>query len=292
MSVMIEIDENSGFCFGVINAIRTAELYLQNNDFLYCLGDIVHNNEEVARLSSLGLKVISHEQFQNLSNTTVLIRAHGEPPQIYEIAAKNNIQLIDATCPVVLKLQRRIRDEYLQYGSRKQILIFGKKGHAEVIGLLGQTDNQGVVLSSEADVSLIDYSKPSKLYSQTTQNLEQYYNLIDIIKREYDSVSGKGMFEFEDTVCRKVSSKAKQIAQFAAKYDLILFVTGEKSSNGKYLSDVCKSVNSNTFIVTQKEQLKEMDFSNVHSIGICGATSTPMWLMQQIADECSRNFQI
>lgn len=292
MSVMIEIDENSGFCFGVINAIRTAELYLQNNDFLYCLGDIVHNNEEVARLSSLGLKVISHEQFQNLSNTTVLIRAHGEPPQIYEIAAKNNIQLIDATCPVVLKLQRRIRDEYLQYGSRKQILIFGKKGHAEVIGLLGQTDNQGVVLSSEADVSLIDYSKPSKLYSQTTQNLEQYYNLIDIIKREYDSVSGKGMFEFEDTVCRKVSSKAKQIAQFAAKYDLILFVTGEKSSNGKYLSDVCKSVNSNTFIVTQKEQLKEVDFSNVHSIGICGATSTPMWLMQQIADECSRNFQI
>lgn len=292
MSVIIEIDENSGFCFGVINAIRTAEHYLQNNDFLYCLGDIVHNNEEVSRLSSLGLKVISHEQFNNLSNTTVLIRAHGEPPHIYEIAAKNNIKLIDATCPVVLKLQRRIRDEYLQYGSRKQILIFGKKGHAEVVGLLGQTDNQGVVISSEADIALIDFSKPSKLYSQTTQNLEKYYKLIDIIKQKYESVKGNDMFEFEDTICRKVSSKAKQIAQFATKYDLILFVTGGKSSNGKYLSDVCKSVNNNTFIITKKEQLTEVDFTNVRSIGICGATSTPMWLMQQIADECLKYFQI
>lgn len=291
MPVKIAIDENSGFCFGVINAIRTAEKYLEENEFLYCLGDIVHNNDEVLRLSHLGLRIITHEQFAELHDTTVLIRAHGEPPQIYRTAEKNNIKLIDATCPVVLKLQQRISMEYAKHKTDKQILIFGKKGHAEVVGLLGQTEDNGIVISSESDVSHIDFSKPAIMYSQTTQNLEQYYSLIEAIKARYSAAGHLKMFDYHDTICRKVSSKAKQIAAFATQHDMILFVTGEKSSNGKYLSDVCASINSNTHIITQIGQLDQLDYSGINTVGICGATSTPMWLMQQVAEKCEKIFQ-
>lgn len=287
MPLKVSIDEHSGFCFGVINAIRTAENYLEKHRSLYCLGDIVHNSEEVKRLSGLGLKIITHEKFSILKDTTVLIRAHGEPPEIYDIAKKNNIELIDATCPVVLRLQKRISDVYQKSRSRKQILIFGKKGHAEVVGLLGQTENNGIVIASTDDLQAVDFSKPSIIYSQTTQNLDQYYELVDVVRRRYEEAGKGASLEFEDTICRKVSSRARQIAEFAKKHDLVIFVTGEKSSNGLYLSSVCLQNNPRTFIISSVSQLGDVDFSGIETVGICGATSTPMWLMEQIAAKCS-----
>lgn len=289
MAKHVVIDENSGFCFGVTNAISTAEKYLQEHHFLYCLGDIVHNNEEMSRLSTLGLEIITHEQFKELHDTTVLIRAHGEPPEIYRIAEQNRIRLIDATCPVVLKLQQRIADAYhATSDSKRQILIFGKKGHAEVVGLLGQTDNSGIVLSSAADIERIDFSRPAKIYSQTTQSLEQYNQLIQQIRMRYEEDGHAGWLEFEDTICRKVSSRAKQIAEFATRFDVILFVSGEKSSNGLYLYNICKQHNPKSYMLTQVDQLDSLDLSETESIGICGATSTPMWLMQEIAAKCAK----
>jgi len=288
MAKQVVIDENSGFCFGVTNAINTAEKYLTEHHFLYCLGDIVHNNEEMSRLSALGLEIITHEQFKNLHNTTVLIRAHGEPPEIYRIAEQNHIRLIDATCPVVLRLQKRILDAYHTSGKDRQILIFGKKGHAEVVGLLGQTDNTGIVLSSIADIECIDFSRPSILYSQTTQSLELYNQLIDQIHSRYKSQGHDDWFEFHDTICRKVSSRAKQIAEFATRFDVILFVSGEKSSNGLYLYNICKEHNPQSHMITQVDQVESLDLSKTETIGICGATSTPMWLMQEIAAKCAK----
>ena len=287
MPKKVVIDENSGFCFGVINAIQTAEKYLQEHPSLFCLGDIVHNNEEVKRLTSLGLQIITREQFMTLRDTTVLIRAHGEPPEIYRIAERNRIHLIDATCPVVLRLQKRISDDYHAHTADRQMLIFGKKGHAEVVGLLGQTDNTGIVLSSMSDIDLIDFSKPSKLYSQTTQSIEQYYQLIDQIRSRYEKDGHADWFEYEDTICRKVSSRAKQIAEFATCYDAILFISGEKSSNGLYLYNICKQHNPRTFMLTHANQLDSIDLSNAETVGVCGATSTPMWLMREIAAKCA-----
>ena len=283
----IVVDQNSGFCFGVINAIRTAEKYLKEHNTLYCLGDIVHNNEEVQRLSDMGLQIIDYEQFKSLKDTTVLIRAHGEPPETYRIAEENNIRLIDATCPVVLKLQKRILGEHRNNTSGKQILIYGKKGHAEVVGLLGQTENTGIVISSPEDIDGIDFSRPAILYSQTTQSLENYRKLIDTIQSRYTLAGHAGWFEHEDTICGKVSSRAKQIADFASSFDIILFVSGEKSSNGLYLYNICKEHNPRSFFLTNVEQLQQLALSQADSIGICGATSTPMWLMQQVADKCA-----
>lgn len=283
----IVIDENSGFCFGVINAIRTAEQYLQEHQSLYCLGDIVHNNEEVNRLEAMGLQIISKEQFLQLHDTTVLIRAHGEPPEIYHIAEQNHIRLIDATCPVVLRLQKRIFDAYHTPNADRQILIFGKKGHAEVIGLLGQTDNTGIVLSSPADIERIDFTRPSIMYSQTTQSLELYNQLIEQIHSRYEAQGHGDWFEYEDTICRKVSSRAKQIAEFASRFDVILFVSGEKSSNGLYLYNICKQHNPRSYMLNQVDQLESLDLSDAETIGICGATSTPMWLMQEMASKCA-----
>ena len=287
MPKKIVVDQNSGFCFGVINAIRTAEKYLLEHNTLYCLGDIVHNSEEVQRLSDMGLQIIDYNQFKSLKDTTVLIRAHGEPPETYRIAENNNIQLIDATCPVVLKLQKRILGEHQNNTSGKQILIYGKKGHAEVIGLLGQTGNTGIVISSPDDIECIDFSRPAILYSQTTQSLENYRMLIDIIQSRYQAAGHADWFEHEDTICGKVSSRAKQIADFASSFDVILFVSGEKSSNGLYLYNICKEHNPRSFFLTNVEQLLQIDLSQADSIGICGATSTPMWLMQQVADKCA-----
>ncbi|MDL2297025.1 4-hydroxy-3-methylbut-2-enyl diphosphate reductase [Bacteroidales bacterium OttesenSCG-928-B11] len=281
----IAIDENSGFCFGVINAIQTAENYLQNHSKLYCLGDIVHNNEEVNRLTRLGLIVISHEQFQKLHDTTVLIRAHGEPPETYQLAERNNITLIDATCSVVLKLQQRIRDVYRKLNdSEGQILIFGKQGHAEVIGLLGQTEQNGLVISSIADIEKIDFSKIAILFAQTTQSLQDYYALTDEIKTRYQNVGNERLFDFHDTVCRSVANRSKQIAEFAKRFDRVIFVSGEKSSNGLYLYGICKANNPQTFFISNAEQVLDLPVNQDDSVGICGATSTPMWLMRKVED--------
>lgn len=278
----ITIDKDSGFCFGVINAIRTAEEYLSQHQHLYCLGDIVHNNEEVKRLASKGLKVVSNEQFIQLHDTTVLIRAHGEPPETYQTAQRNNIKLIDATCPVVLHLQQNIKKKYESSGPERQILIYGKKGHAEVTGLLGQTQRNGIVISSTEDLNLIDYTKPASLYSQTTQSLEDYYQLIDTIRQRYADFHHEEIFEYQDTICRLVANRSKHIREFASQHDIILFVSGEKSSNGLYLYDICKQSNPRTYFISKIEQLSHYQFLANESIGICGATSTPMWLMEQI----------
>lgn len=286
MARKVVIDENSGFCFGVINAIRTAEEHLREHPFLYCLGDIVHNSEEVRRLTSMGLRIITNEQMRDLRDTTVLIRAHGEPPETYRLAEQNRIHLIDATCPVVLRLQKRIHDEYRTSGD-KQILIFGKKGHAEVVGLLGQTDNTGIVISTPEDIERIDFSRPSKLYSQTTQSLERYNNLIRLIHTRYEAEGHADWFSFEDTICRKVASRARQIADFATRHDVILFVSGEKSSNGMYLYNICKEHNPHSFLLSRTEQLDDVPIGENDTVGICGATSTPMWLMEEIAARCA-----
>lgn len=279
----ITIDKNSGFCFGVVRAIEAAEMNLQNESKLYCLGDIVHNNEEVKRLSTMGLEIISHDVFNTLQDTKVLIRAHGEPPETYLFAKKNNIRLIDATCVVVLKLQQDIKRSYEDPAFENgQILIYGKAGHAEVIGLLGQTKNNGLVISSYEDIDKIDFNRPAKLYSQTTQSVEEYQNIIDAIQKKYAKKGNECMFTFYDTICKRVANRANEIREFAARFDKVIFVSGEKSSNGLYLFDICKQTNPKSYFIYRTEQLKEIFFSKNDKIGVCGATSTPMWLMEDI----------
>ncbi len=285
----ITIDKNSGFCFGVVRAIESAEENLQKNKQLYCLGDIVHNNEEVNRLHNMGLKIVTHQEFAQLHDVKVLIRAHGEPPETYRIAKKNNIELIDATCVVVLKLQQDIKKNYEDINCRDgQILIFGKAGHAEVIGLLGQTNGKGIVISSVSDIGAIDYSKPAKLYSQTTQSVEEYQTIIAAIQEKYNEKDNGHLFQSYDTICRRVANRAKQIQSFAKQYDKIIFVSGEKSSNGLYLFDVCKKANQQSYFIYRSKQLQEIPFKEEDNIGICGATSTPMWLMEAIAEKIKK----
>lgn len=280
----IVIDRYSGFCAGVIKAIQTAESYLEKQATLYCLGDIVHNNEEVNRLSRLGLEIITHEEYRNLRETTVLIRAHGEPPEIYDIARKNSITLIDATCPVVLNLQQRIKRKCQESLPENQVLIFGKKGHAEVIGLLGQTGEKGMVISSLEDVEKIDFSRPAVLYSQTTQSLEKYEQLVAAIKERYHSLNRPDLFQSFDTICRLVANRSHQIKMFAKEFDKIIFVSGEKSSNGIYLFQLCKESNPHSYFISHPDQIKNLPIAKNQSIGICGATSTPMWLMEEIKE--------
>jgi 4-hydroxy-3-methylbut-2-enyl diphosphate reductase len=288
----ITIDKNSGFCFGVIHAIESAEKHLKKYKHLYSLGDIVHNNEEMKRLISLGLEVISFEQFKQLKNTRVLIRAHGEPPATYKIAEENQIELIDATCCVVLALQQRIKEKFLdEQNEEGQILIFGKKGHAEVVGLLGQTENKGIVITSTQDIDRIDFSKPATLYSQTTQNLDEYNQIIEEIKERYDKSGNATLFSYHDTICRRVVNRAKEIQKFASQHDKIIFVSGEKSSNGLYLFSLCKEANSSSFFISYLEQLDSITFLKDETIGICGATSTPMWLMEDVAKRVKEHFQ-
>lgn len=277
----VEIDSNSGFCLGVINAIHTAESHLANNETLYCLGDIVHNNEEVNRLTTLGLKVISYPEFEKMHDVTVLIRAHGEPPSTYQLAKKNNITIIDSTCKVVLGLQKKIRNLSLQNPST-QILIFGKEGHAEVIGLMGQIPQNGIVISSSADLYKINFTQPAMIFSQTTQSLAQYNSIISEIQNSYSDHGNPQLFQSFDTVCRSVANRTNKLQLFAAQYDKVIFVSGEKSSNGLYLFDICKSVNPNTFLISHINQVEKVSFSPTDKVGICGATSTPMWLMQRI----------
>ena len=287
--VEIAIDPDSGFCFGVKNAVTKATAALSEGEPLYSLGAMVHNPLEVNRLAEMGLKVIDNKQFAMLHNARVLFRAHGEPPTSYANIKERNIQLIDATCPVVLRLQQSIKQAYQEMSAcGGQVVIFGKKGHAEVVGLLGQTDNTGIVISSPADIERIDFSLPSIIYSQTTQSVEEYFQLIDQIRKRYEAEGHPELFDYKDTICRKVASRAKQIADFATRFDAILFVSGEKSSNGLYLYNICKQHNPRSFFLTEVSQLKDIDLSDTNSIGICGATSTPMWLMQELAAECAK----
>ena len=286
----IEIDEQSGFCFGVSHAIRKAEEALKTTQPLYCLGDIVHNNAEVQRLEKKGLRTIQYEEFKQLRNTTVLLRAHGEPPETYEIAKRNNLAIIDATCPVVARLQKKIKTRFEQsVREKEQILIFGKEGHAEVVGLLGQTKNTALVINSPHDIDRIDYTKALFLYSQTTKSLHEFKQLQQTIQRKIDNRHTHTPFTSYDTICRQVANREAELKLFAQNYDMLLFVSDRKSSNGKVLFNICKQVNSNTHFVGTIEDVEKLPITKNQSIGICGATSTPKWLMEEIADKLTRD---
>ena len=286
----IEIDKRSGFCFGVIKAIELAESELNKNAQLYCLGDIVHNGEEIRRMGKMGLTPISKETYFQLKDCKVLIRAHGEPPETYEYAQKNNIELIDATCPVVITLQERVRESYRNsFRDNGQIVIFGKTGHAEIIGLSGQTNYSAIVLENKNDISKIDPNRPVSLYSQTTKRIEDFYEIVEVLKNH---VNHGLRVHINDTICRQVSNRVPHLKKFAANFDMILFVASEKSSNGKYLYSICREENPNTNMVSKIEYIKTEWFENIESVGICGATSTPNWLMEQIYDWINEKFNV
>lgn len=279
---VVEIDDKSGFCFGVVTAIRKAEDHLADSDSLYCLGDIVHNSNEVERLARQGLKSITHDDLASLHNVKVLLRAHGEPPSTYDTARKNNIEIIDATCPVVLKLQQRIKSAYNSvddHGRRPQIVIYGQLGHAEVNGLVGQTDGTAIVVEDIAGLNRIDYSRDVYLYSQTTKSVEGFNAIIDEIGRRLEP--GAQLMSY-DTICRQVAGRVDHLRRFAAAHDIIIFVAGAKSSNGKILFNHCKEVNASSHLVADETELDVVWFDGASSIGICGATSTPRRLMEQV----------
>ena len=278
--IHIEIDSSSGFCFGVTTAIQKAEEELAKGNTLYCLGDIVHNGKEVERLHARGLITINHEQLKQLHDVKVLLRAHGEPPETYETARCNNIEIIDATCPVVLQLQRRIKKQY-DANPEAQIVIFGKNGHAEVLGLVGQTHSKAIVMEKLEDVRLLDFGRDIYLYSQTTKNLDEFRRIIDYIQSH---ISPDATFRSFDTICRQVANRMPNIASFAARHDIIIFVSGRKSSNGKVLFNTCKSVNPNSYMIEGPGEIDSSWIEGVTSVGICGATSTPKWLMEQCRD--------
>ncbi len=278
--IQIEIDEGSGFCFGVTTAIKKAEEELARGEQLYCLGDIVHNGMECERLRQMGLITINHEQMRQLHDAKVLLRAHGEPPETYELARQNNIEIIDATCPVVLKLQKRIKEQYDE-NNEAQIVIFGKKGHAEVLGLVGQTQSNAIVIESSDEVTKLDFTRDIYLYSQTTKSLDEFRRIIDYIQTH---IAPGATFRSFDTICRSVANRMPNISQFAAKHDLILFVCGRKSSNGKVLYNECLRVNPNSHLVEDPQEIEPQWLEGIQSVGICGATSTPRWLMEQCRD--------
>lgn len=275
--IKVEIDEGSGFCFGVTTAINKAEKELEEDKKLYCLGDIVHNGKECERLHKLGLETIDHARFDKLHDAKVLLRAHGEPPATYEHAQKNNIEIIDATCPVVLQLQKRIKREYDATQGNAQIVIFGKKGHAEVLGLVGQTNGKAIILEKPEDVKLLDFRKDIRLYSQTTKSLKDFRKIVAYIQAH---ISPEASFKYYDTICRQVANRMPNIRAFAAKHDLILFVCGKKSSNGKVLFNECRQVNPNSYMIDNATEIDFNKLKGISSVGICGATSTPKWLME------------
>ncbi len=281
---IIEIDKASGFCFGVTTAIRKAEEELNRSGHLYCLGDIVHNSNEVERLESNGLVTITHDQLRCLRGVNVLLRAHGEPPETYEVARRNDIHIIDATCPVVLKLQQRIKasfDEALSSGRDAQVVIYGKRGHAEVNGLVGQTRGTAIVIESVDEIDRIDYSRDVYLYSQTTKSLEGFKQIVGEIRRR---IKPGVQFQSFDTICRSVANRIPQIREFASQHQLILFVCGKKSSNGRILFAQCHDANSDSHLITSETEIDNSWLEGRQRIGICGATSTPMWLMNRVRD--------
>ena len=278
--IQVEIDQGSGFCFGVTTAIRKAEEELSKGNTLYCLGDIVHNGMEGERLRQLGLVTINHEELKSLCDTKVLLRAHGEPPVTYETARRNHIEIIDATCPVVLQLQKRIKSQY-QAHPEAQIVIFGKTGHAEVLGLVGQTEGHAIVIAHLEDVMQLDFSRDIYLYSQTTKSLEEFQRIVEYIQQH---ISPDAHFQRFDTICRQVANRISNITSFAAKHDLVLFVCGRKSSNGKVLYNECKNVNPNSYLIEDADEIQLAWLKGVKTVGICGATSTPKWLMEECRD--------
>ncbi|WP_372949789.1 4-hydroxy-3-methylbut-2-enyl diphosphate reductase [Mariniphaga sp.] len=284
----VEIDRRSGFCFGVIKTIKSAESELKEADKLYCLGDIVHNGMEVERLEKMGLHSVTREEYMQLKDCKVLIRAHGEPPETYEYAKKNNIELIDATCPVVLTLQEKVKGSYEKTKDiNGQIVIYGKKGHAEIIGLDGQVDKKAIILESINDVNLIDFSRPVSLYSQTTKRVEDFYAIADKVK---SNMKPGVPLEIKDSICRQVSNRVPSLKQFAKKFDVILFVAGHKSSNGRYLYTVCKEENPRTHHISRTSEIDPTWLEKAESVGICGATSTPNWLMEDVAEWVNQQY--
>ena len=286
----IEIDNGSGFCFGVTTAIQKAEEELAKGGTLYCLGDIVHNGMECERLREMGLKTINHDDLRQLHDVKVLLRAHGEPPTTYELARENHIEIIDATCPVVLKLQQRIKKQYDESRSEKdgvrsdhapQIVIFGKKGHAEVLGLVGQTKSEAIVIENFDEVERLDFTRDIYLYSQTTKSLDEFHRIIEYIQQH---ISPASHFRSFDTICRSVANRMPNISQFASRHDLILFVCGRKSSNGKVLYNECLRVNPNSHLIEGPDEINPQWLEGIKTVGICGATSTPKWLMEQCRD--------
>ena len=292
MNISIEIDQGSGFCFGVTRAIGKAEEELQLGHELYCLGDIVHNGREVERLCDMGLHTIDHDQFATLHDANVLLRAHGEPPETYARARANNINIIDATCPVVLHLQERIKREYASSpAGTKQIVIFGKPGHAEVLGLVGQTAGTAIVIERPEEASRLDFSRDIALYSQTTKSLEGFRQVVDYIQAH---ISPQAHFTYADTICRQVANRMPHIREFASHHDVVFFVCGLKSSNGRVLFGECQRANARSFMISSATEIRP-DYLTAGtataaslSIGICGATSTPKWLMEQCRDRVER----
>lgn len=282
----IEIDEHSGYCFGVEFAIQMAEDELAESGELYCLGDIVHNNMEVRRLYGKGLRTINHEELSQIRDSKVLIRAHGEPPETYQTAIENNLELIDASCPVVLKLQNRVKHSFDKSNEVEgQIVIYGKEGHAEVIGLTGQTNNSAIIVSNEDDLDKIDFSKPVILYSQTTKSTKGFYRIKSLIEEKIKSSKGSLTledFKANDSICRQVSNREPRMVEFSSQHDVILFVAGKKSSNGKALFNVCLENNEKSYFIESEEEIDFTWFNEQDSIGICGATSTPGWLMSRV----------
>lgn len=282
----IQIDEHSGFCFGVVNAINAAEKELASHGHLFCLGDIVHNNEEVSRLKKMGMDIIDHSQLASLHQQRILIRAHGEPPLTYQLAQQNNNFIIDATCPVVLKLQKNVQKGYCEMQKRQgQVVIFGKKGHAEVIGLVGQTNDSAIVISSIEEVKKLNFDIPMRLYAQTTQSLQTYKEIVQAIENQYKERTDNADFVWYDTICRQVSNREESLKIFAQAHDVIIFVSGAKSSNGMILYEICKSVNKNSYLVSSVDKIDKNWFTNMESVGVCGATSTPLWLMESVAKQ-------
>ena len=294
--LQIEIDNGSGFCFGVTTAIQKAEEELAKGTKLYCLGDIVHNGMECERLREMGLITINHDELRQLHDAKVLLRAHGEPPETYELARQNNIEIIDATCPVVLQLQKRIKKQYeasisdslissISHSPTSQIVIFGKEGHAEVLGLVGQTAGNAIVIEHFDDVKQLDFSRDIYLYSQTTKSLDEFHRIIEYIQQH---ISPDATFRSFDTICRSVANRMPNISQFATKHDLVLFVCGRKSSNGKVLFNECLRINPNTHLIEGPEEIDPAWLDGIRTVGICGATSTPKWLMEQCRDALQR----
>lgn len=283
--IQVEIDSGSGFCFGVTTAIKKAEEELAAGKKMYCLGDIVHNGMEVERLTAMGMTTINHEQLRELHDVKVLLRAHGEPPETYELARRNNIEIIDATCPVVLQLQNRIKKQF-DANPDAQIVIFGKNGHAEVLGLVGQTRSQAIVIEHFDEVPKLDFNRDIYLYSQTTKSLDEFHRVIEYIQSH---ISPTAVFRSFDTICRQVANRMPNIARFATQHDVIIFVSGRKSSNGKVLYNECKAVNPNSYHVENAEEINLDWFANAKTVGICGATSTPKWLMEECRDHILSN---
>lgn len=286
--MIVEIDNGSGFCFGVTTAIKKAEETLANGEKLYCLGDIVHNGMECERLRGMGLITIDHDEFAQLHDATVLLRAHGEPPTTYELAQKNNITIIDATCPVVLALQKRIKKKFSTIDDNSRttdIVIFGKNGHAEVLGLVGQTNGKAIVIEHADDAKKLDFSHNIYLYSQTTKSLDEFHQIIEYCQQHIEEGA---IFQSFDTICRQVANRMPNICSFAIRHDLILFVCGRKSSNGKVLYKACKEKNPRSYLIAGPDEIQSEWFEGMNSVGICGATSTPTWLMEKCKEKVEK----